>query len=118
QILDFSCEFQEDNGMAPTRAKIEIKMDYSYKNAASDHLRALARKGYIHLHSDRSRGIQVLVEEEDTYELPVIGQVAAGVPIEAIEKVEGTEPVPEGWFKRGPTNLLKESATRGKVWGI
>src|SRR5699024_12853291 len=45
------------------------------------------RKGYINLHSDRSRGIQVLVGiDEDSYELPVIGQVAAGSPIERSEE--------------------------------
>lgn len=118
QILDFICEFQEDNGMAPTRAEIALKMGYSSKNAAADHLRALARKGYIHLHSDRSRGIQVLVDTEDTYDLPVIGQVAAGVPIEAIENVERTVPVPEGLFKRRPTYLLKVRGDSMKDLGI
>jgi repressor LexA len=83
-------------------------MGFQSKNAASDHLRALERKGYIKLHSDRSRGIQLL---DHAYwgeeELPIVGKVAAGVPIEAIENVERTVPVPQGLFKQRPTYLLK-----------
>lgn len=119
EILDYICEFQADTGMAPTRAEIALRMGYRSKNAASDHLRALARKGYINLHNDRSRGIQVLVDSfEDTYELPVIGQVAAGIPIEAIENVERTVPVPEGLFKKRPTYLLKVRGESMKDLGI
>jgi repressor LexA len=40
-------------------------------------------------------------------ELPIVGKVAAGVPIEAIENVERTVPVPQGLFKQRPTYLLK-----------
>ena len=62
----------------------------------------------ISSHSDRSRGIQLL---DNAYwgeeELPIVGRVAAGVPIEAIENVERTVPVPQGLFKQRPTYLLK-----------
>ena len=40
-------------------------------------------------------------------EVPVVGKVAAGTPIEAIENVERTVPVPQGLFKQRPTYLLK-----------
>ena len=60
QVLDCIRECLSDSGMAPTRAEIADIMGFQSKNAASDHLRALERKGYIKLHSDRSRGIQLL----------------------------------------------------------
>ena len=95
QVLDCIRECLSHSGMAPTRAEIADIMGFQSKNAASDHLRALERKGYIKLHSDRSRGIQLL---DHAYwgeeELPIVGKVAAGVPIEAIENVERTVPVP------------------------
>lgn len=108
QVLDCIREFQADTGMVPTRAEIAERMGFQSKNAASDHLRALERKGFIRLHGDRSRGIQLLdnafwSEEE----LPVVGKVAAGVPIEAIENVERTVPIPRGLFRQRPTYLLK-----------
>ena len=108
QVLDCIRDFQRDTGMAPTRAEIADIMGFQSKNAASDHLRALERKGYIHLHNDRSRGIQLLdaaIWPED--ELPVVGRVAAGVPIEAVENIERTVPVPQGLFRERPTYLLR-----------
>ena len=108
QVLDCIRASQMETGMAPTRAEIAERMGFQSKNAASDHLRALERKGYIRLHGDRSRGIQLLdqaLEMDD--ELPVVGKVAAGTPIEAIENVERTVPVPQGLFRQRPTYLLK-----------
>ena len=60
QVLDCIRASQMETGMAPTRAEIAERMGFQSKNAASDHLRALERKGYIRLHGDRSRGIQLL----------------------------------------------------------
>lgn len=109
QVLDCIRESQMETGMAPTRAEIAERMGFQSKNAASDHLRALERKGYIKLHSDRSRGIQLL---DHTYwgsadDLPIIGRVAAGTPIEAVENLERTVPVPAGLFRQRPTYLLR-----------
>ena len=60
QVLDCIRDSRLETGMAPTRAEIAERMGFQSKNAASDHLRALERKGYIRLHSDRSRGIQLV----------------------------------------------------------
>lgn len=108
QVLDCIRDSRQETGMAPTRAEIAERMGFQSKNAASDHLRALERKGYIRLHGDRSRGIQLLeaaMEAED--ELPVVGKVAAGTPIEAVENVQRTVPVPRGLFRQRPTYLLQ-----------
>lgn len=109
QVLDCIRESQMETGMAPTRAEIATRMGFQSKNAASDHLRALERKGYIKLHGDRSRGIQLL---DHAYwgsadDLPIVGRVAAGTPIEAVENVERTVPVPPGLFRQRPTYLLR-----------
>ena len=107
QVLECIRESRLETGMAPTRAEIAERMGFQSKNAASDHLRALERKGYIRLHSERSRGIQLLEAARESDELPVVGKVAAGTPIEAIENVERTVPVPQGLFRQRPTYLLK-----------
>ncbi|MBV1870282.1 MAG: LexA repressor, partial [Gammaproteobacteria bacterium] len=83
-VLDFIKDFNFENGISPTRSEIAIGMGFRSKTAAVDHLKALERKGYIHLHSETSRGIQLL---QGTDELPIIGSVAAGSPIEAIENI-------------------------------
>lgn len=119
EVLDCIRQFQNDTGMAPTRAELAELMGFQSKNAASDHLRALERKGCIRLHNDRSRGIQLLdaaLWPDD--ELPVIGRVAAGVPIEAVENVERSVPVPQGLFRQRPTYLLRVQGDSMKDAGI
>lgn len=108
QVLNCIRECIGESGMAPTRAEIATIMGFQSKNAASDHLRALERKGYVKLHSDRSRGIQLLEDASSNDDmLPVVGKVAAGAPIEAIENIERTVPVPRDLFRQRPTYLLK-----------
>ncbi|WP_111656421.1 transcriptional repressor LexA [Isoalcanivorax indicus] len=119
QVLDCIRQFLSDTGMAPTRAELAAEMGFQSKNAASDHLRALERKGYVRLHNDRSRGIQLLdaaLWPDD--ELPVVGKVAAGLPIEAIENVERSVPVPQGLFRQRPTYLLRVQGDSMKDVGI
>lgn len=108
QVLDCIRDFIRDTGMAPTRAEIADNMGFRSKNAAADHLRALERKQMIRLYNDRSRGIQLLeasLGEEES--LPIIGQVAAGTPIDAIQNLEGSLPVPPSLFRKKPTYLLR-----------
>ncbi|MBL4606976.1 MAG: transcriptional repressor LexA [Pseudomonadales bacterium] len=103
-VLEFIKGFSFENGISPTRSEIAIGMGFRSKTAAVDHLKALERKGYIYLHSETSRGIQIL---QNTDELPIIGHVAAGSPIEAIENIDKTIPVPPGLFNTRPTYLLR-----------
>jgi len=107
QVLDFIKEHIKEEGIAPTRSEIALAMGFRSKTAAVDHLKALQRKGFVHLHSERSRGIKVLVEENEDEGLPIIGSVAAGVPIEAIENIEKRVPVPKNLFRDKPTYLLR-----------
>ncbi|MEY1661763.1 transcriptional repressor LexA [Isoalcanivorax beigongshangi] len=120
QVLDCIRQFKARTGMAPTRAELAELMGFQSKNAASDHLRALERKGCIRLYNDRSRGIQLLQQDNAAAddELPVIGRVAAGVPIEAVENVERSVPVPAGMFRQRPTYLLRVQGDSMKDAGI
>jgi repressor LexA len=118
-VLDCIRQHLQDTGMAPTRAEIADLMGFQSKNAASDHLRALERKGFIRIHNDRSRGIQLLDAanwSED--EMPLVGRVAAGLPIEAVENVERTVPVPQGLFNQRPTYLLRVQGDSMRDAGI
>jgi len=107
QVLDFIKQHISEEGIAPTRSEIALAMGFRSKTAAVDHLKALQKKGYVHLHSERSRGIKILVEDEEDEGLPIIGSVAAGVPIEAIENIEKRVPVPRDLFRNKPTYLLR-----------
>ena len=84
EILAFIRNSVEVFSVPPTRAEIASAFGFASANAAEDHLRALARKGAITLESGSARGIR-LVEQLG---LPLIGTVAAGSPILAVEKRE------------------------------
>lgn len=85
EILDFIRNTVEMLGAPPTRAEISAAFGFASPNAAEEHLKALAKKGSIVLEPGAARGIR-LVEQLG---LPLIGTVAAGSPILAVENVLG-----------------------------
>lgn len=78
----------------PTVREIAVHFNISSTNGVRSILAALIKKGYIHRSSRTSRGIEILEEEkqEDTnlVEIPILGRVAAGQPILAVQNLEGT----------------------------
>ena len=84
EILDFIKNSLEVLGAPPTRAEIAQAFGFASPNAAEEHIRALAKKGVINLEPGSARGIR-LVEQLG---LPLIGSVAAGSPILAVENIQ------------------------------
>ena len=84
QVLDVVKNHIDEHGLPPTRADIARKLGFKSANAAEEHLRALARKGVIEMVPGASRGIRL----PEPSGLPIVGQVAAGAPILAVENVE------------------------------
>ena len=110
EVLELIYDFIERTGIPPTRAEIAKSLGFSSANAAEDHLRALARKKYIDLLSGTSRGIRLIKKRApivSEVELPVIGQVAAGQPILAIEHMENSYSVDLSMFSLKPNYLLR-----------
>ncbi|MDG6882686.1 LexA repressor [Phocoenobacter uteri] len=108
QIFDFVKSQIEETGMPPTRVEIAREIGFKSPNAAEEHLKALARKGYIEILSGTSRGIKLLVVEEEQEEgLPLVGQVAAGEPILAIENIENHYPIDGAMFSPNADYLLR-----------
>lgn len=103
EILDFIRNTVEVLGAPPTRAEIASAFGFASPNAAEDHLKALAKKGAINLEPGSARGIR-LVEQLG---LPLIGSVAAGSPILAVENVQGRYAFDAGLFSPRADFLLK-----------
>ena len=97
QILNFIQSFTAEQGYPPTVREIAGHFQIDYR-AAIDHLRALERKGSL-TRSSKSRGIQIFRPFSSVQRIPVVGKVAAGPPLEAVENIEGAIPVPEEWAK-------------------
>lgn len=103
EILDFIRNSLEVLGAPPTRTEICSAFGFASPNAAEDHLRALAKKGVIVLEPGSARGIR-LVEQLG---LPLIGSVAAGSPILAVENQLGKVQVNPNLFSPRADYLLK-----------
>lgn len=120
EIFDFVKQHIETTGMPPTRVEIAREIGFKSPNAAEEHLKALARKGYIEMLSGTSRGIRILVEELAANDdgLPLIGKVAAGSPIMAIEHVENHYPINGAMFSPPADYLLKVQGNSMEKIGI
>lgn len=59
RVLALIQRFVTEQGIPPTRAEIARALGFRSPNAAEDHLKALARKGYVRLIPGISRGIQI-----------------------------------------------------------
>jgi repressor LexA len=103
EILDFIRNSMEVFSMPPTRAEIAGAFGFASPNAAEDHLRALAKKGVITLEPGSARGIR-LVEQLG---LPLIGTVAAGSPLLAIENRLGNFRIDPALFQPHADYLLR-----------
>jgi repressor LexA len=97
EVLDFIQDFTGKQGYPPTVREIAGRFGIDYR-AAIDHLRALEKKGSL-VRSSRSRSIQVFRPFSAVQRIPVVGKVAAGPPLEAVENIEGAIPVPEEWAR-------------------
>jgi repressor LexA len=110
EILDFLVRRTREAGAPPTRAEIALAFGFRSPNAAEEHLRALARHGVIDILPGRSRGLRLLVDvgaNDAGRRLPVIGRVAAGKPILALEHVETEVAVDAGLFQPRADYLLR-----------
>ena len=103
EILDFIKNNLEMLGAPPTRAEIAAAFGFASPNAAEDHLKALAKKGLIVLEPGSARGIR-LVEQLG---LPLIGSVAAGSPILAVENVQARYALDAALFSPRADFLLR-----------
>lgn len=112
EILDFIEQRVADDGLPPTRAEIVTHFGFASPNAAQCHLRALAARGAIELRQGTARGIVPLARTPDrqprpSRTLPVIGRVAAGSPLLAIENHEDQVSIDATLFRPRPDYALR-----------
>ncbi|GAA0786261.1 MULTISPECIES: transcriptional repressor LexA [Pseudomonadati] len=119
EILELIKNNISETGMPPTRAEIATRLGFKSANAAEEHLKALAKKGFIEIMPGTSRGIRLTQEDEpEENGLPLIGQVAAGEPILAQEHVEQYYQVDPNMFKPAADFLLRVRGDSMKDIGI
>lgn len=109
QILDWIRGHLEATGMPPTRAEIASGLGFSTASSAEDHLQALAKKGALELTPGTARGLRLkdIPGMPVQGSLPLVGRVAAGSPILAVENVETHYRLDPGLFAPRADYLLR-----------
>jgi len=107
EILSYLSEYQEGNGYAPSFEEIALQFNYNSLATVHEHLTNLERKGYIKRSYNESRAIEILPSEiyQRAVELPLLGSVAAGAPIESLATGE-TMAVPDGFLRKNGSHYV------------
>jgi repressor LexA len=107
EVLEFIKVFLRENGYSPTMREICARFRFMPR-AATNHVNALVRKGYLTKKPLTSRSLEVVgFSRRGLTEVPIVGRVAAGEPILAVENIEGAVMLPEGWVQAGDSFLLQ-----------
>jgi repressor LexA len=108
EILDFLNESINQNGYAPSLQEVGRRFGLSSLATVHKHLTNLQEKGFIKRAWNRSRSMELVSTRVDSraVDLPLLGYVAAGVPIEAVVGTE-TIAVPENLVGKRDTYALR-----------
>ena len=93
-ILQFIERFLDENDYPPTIRDIQSELDISSTSVVDYNLKALEARGLIRRNSKISRGIELVnrgVGRRNVVAIPVIGQIAAGLPIPVPGDLEGSD---------------------------
>lgn len=108
QILDFIEDFMEERGYSPSLEEIAAEFDLSSVATVHKHLTALEERGAIRRGHNQSRSISLVGKavRAAATTVPLLGRVAAGIPIEAIRSSEEVM-IPEDMMGRRRTYALE-----------
>jgi len=112
EVLEFIRAFGERHGVPPTVREIGEKFGFTAR-AAFDHLRALERKGMLERRVTGKRASRTLVlptqkgnRRVESTGIPLVGRIAAGTPITAVENQEDTIPLRPEWLATGGMDVF------------
>ena len=115
-ILDFIKTSSESQGYAPSMREIGEAAGLNSPASVKYQLDILEEKGFIRRDADRGRAMEVVLPDSMTGQgahtdktrfIPLVGSIAAGVPITADQQVEETFPLPESLVGKGDLFMLK-----------
>ena len=120
QVLAFIEEFTAQQGYPPTVREVAANFGFRSPRAAHDHMKALEKKGYMRSRAGRPRALEVLHSRRG---IPVLGKIAAGQPILAVEDAEEVLGLEPGFFGSGSffalrvrgDSMIEEHITEGDL---
>lgn len=106
EIYEFLKQYIQKFGSSPTLKEIASAMNLKSLATVSEHLESLEKKGLIDRMYGEAKGIRILEESDSVFDpveaitVPVVGYIAAGEPIEAIEDTTRTISIPADLVSR------------------
>jgi repressor LexA len=106
EILDFIRAYRKAQGISPTQREIRESFHLSSFGTVQKHLKRLEEKGALSRDWNRSRGISPREDSDGARDVPLLGSVAAGRPIEPFPQEESIE-VPSSMLGKGEHFVLR-----------
>lgn len=88
EVLDFITQYIDKNGFGPTLNEINKKLEMGSSSAAHQHVKALEEKGYLKKLPNQTRAISLTDDTPEIREIPIMGIIAMGKPIESYDTGE------------------------------
>ena len=115
RILSYIKEEINSKGYPPSVREICTAVGLSSTSTVHSHLTALEKKGFINKGNNKNRAIEVIDQETAMYDLPkkeivnipLIGSIAAGLPILATQNAEDLFPIPVEWVGKHESFVLR-----------
>jgi len=112
EILTFIQRHSDAHGYPPSVREIGQALGLTSSSTVHSHLSALEKKGYLRRDPSKPRAIEILKDERDVptkkvIQLPVVGQVTAGLPILAQQNIEDYFPLPQEFIRSEECFILK-----------
>ena len=106
EILDYVSEYIQTNGYSPYYEEISEKFGLSALSTVHEHITELVDKGYLEKDERKERGLYLPKKRKQYLEIPLVGQIACGQPIEAIEEKEEV------------IKVAREQSLRGNLYAL
>lgn len=106
EVLDYITEYVRENNYSPTQKEIQEHFGFKSLGSVQDYIKYLKDGGYLTNDTHSVRGLMPATVQQNTEEIPLLGSIAAGTPIEAIENTDMIS-VPVHMLGRGTHYALK-----------
>lgn len=110
EVLAFLKQFSEQEGLPPSIPEIQRHFGLASPRGVAKHLEALAAKGYLQIVPHLARGIRLTSlarQARGQWVLPVLGRVAAGLPIGLAHEADESLLIDRALFRTRPDYLLR-----------
>ena len=100
ELFDFIRSFSQEKGFPPTVREIQSHFGIRSTASVAYYLKQLEEENLIHRSKQKKRCLEI-VGDIKADQVPLLGEIAAGTPILAVENIDSYVPLPDGFFSAG-----------------